>query len=161
MIDKKTSELLKCCAEIGALIGNASQQEVDALKYYALYTGLAFQIQDDLLDIIADEKKFGKRIGGDLFEGKKTFLLIKAMEVAVDAEDKELLHYVIDNKGVKNMEEVLKVKSIYNKYGVIDEATKKIEEYTSLANEQLVHVKDSESKEMLKWFSDMLLNRTS
>jgi len=92
---------------------------------------------------------------------KKTFLLLKAIEVAVDAEDKELLHYVIDNKGVKNMDEVLKVKSVYNKYGVIDEATKKVEEYTTLANEQLLQVKDSDAKEMLKWFSGMLLNRTS
>ncbi len=161
MIDKKTSELLKCCAEIGALIGNASQKEIDALKYYALYTGLAFQIQDDLLDIVADEKEFGKKTGGDLFEGKKTFLLLKAIEAAVDAEDKELLHYVIDNKGVKNMDEVQKVKSVYDKYNVINDTTKKVEEYTSLANEQLVHIKDSEAKEMLKWFSGMLLNRTS
>lgn len=161
MIDKKTSELLKCCAEIGALIGNATQAEIDGLKYYALYTGLAFQIQDDLLDIIADEKEFGKKIGGDLFEGKKTFLLLKAIEVAVDAEDKEFLHYIIENKGVKNSDEVIKVKAIYDKYGVIEAASGKVEEYTTLANEQLVNIKESDAKKMLKWFSDMLLNRTS
>ena len=161
MIDKKTSELLKCCAEIGALIGNGTEEEVEALKYYALYTGLAFQIQDDLLDIVADEKEFGKKTGGDLYEGKKTFLLLQAIETAVEKEDKELLHYIIENKGVKNSDEVLKVKAVYDKYGVIDAATKKVEEYTSLANEQLLHIKDSDSKTMLKWFSDMLLNRTS
>lgn len=161
MIDKKTSELLKCCAEIGALIGNASEEETEALKYYALYTGLAFQIQDDLLDIVADEKEFGKKIGGDLYEGKKTFLLLKALETAVDVEDKEMLHYVIENKGVKNRDEVLKVKAIYNKYDVTESASKKVEEYTEMANEQLSKIKDSEAKNMLKWFSGMLLNRTS
>lgn len=161
MIDKKTSELLKCCAEIGGLIGNASPSELEGLKYYALYTGLAFQIQDDLLDITADEKEFGKKTGGDLFEGKKTFLLLKAIEVAADAEDKQFLHYIIENKGVKNSEEVMKAKAIYNKYGVIEAASKKVEEYTTMANEHLVNIKDSDAKNMLKWFSDMLLNRTS
>jgi len=161
MIDKKTSELLKCCAEIGALIGKATQEEIDALKLYALYTGLAFQIQDDLLDIIADEKEFGKRTGGDLYEGKKTYLLLKAIEVAAETEDKEFLHYIIENKGVKNDDEVQKAKSIYEKYGVIGSASEKVEEYTIMANEELNHIKESDAKSMLKWFSDMLLNRTT
>lgn len=161
MIDKKTSELLKCCAEIGALIGNASQEEIDALKLYALYTGLAFQIQDDLLDITADEKKFGKKTGGDLYEGKKTYLLLKAIEVAKDIEDKEFLHYITESKGVKNDAEVQKAKGIYEKYGVMDSAAKKVEEYTMMANEELNHIKESDAKLMLKWFSDMLLNRTT
>jgi geranylgeranyl diphosphate synthase type II len=128
---------------------------------YALYTGLAFQVQDDLLDITADEKKFGKRTGGDLYEGKKTFLLLKAIEVATDIEDKELLHYVIENKGVKNDEEVKKVKSVYEKYGVMESAAKKVEEYTIMANEELNNIKETEARLMLKWFSDMLLNRTT
>lgn len=161
MIDKKTSELLKCCAEIGALIGNSSQKEIDALKLYALYTGLAFQIQDDLLDITADEKKFGKKTGGDLYEGKKTYLLLKAIEVATDVEDKEFLHYITESKGVKNDAEVQKAKGIYEKYGVMDSAAKKVEEYTMMANEELNHIKESDAKLMLKWFSDMLLNRTT
>jgi geranylgeranyl diphosphate synthase type II len=161
MIDKKTSELLKCCAEIGALIGNASQKEIDALKLYALYTGLAFQIQDDLLDITADEKKFGKKTGGDLYEGKKTYLLLKAIEVATDVEDKEFLHYITESKGVKNDAEVQKAKGIYEKYGVMESAAKKVEEYTMMANEELNHIKESDAKLMLKWFSDMLLNRTT
>jgi geranylgeranyl diphosphate synthase type II len=161
MIDKKTSELLKCCAEIGALTGNGTDKEIESLKLYALYTGLAFQVQDDLLDIIADEKKFGKRTGGDLYEGKKTYLLLKAIEVATDVEDKELLHYVTENKGVKNDEEVKKVKSVYEKYGVMESAAKKVEEYTIMANEELNNIKESEARNMLKWFSDMLLNRTT
>jgi len=97
----------------------------------------------------------------DLYEGKKTFLLLKAIEAATDVEDKELLHRIIENKGVKNEEEVQEVKSIYEKYGVIEAATKKVEEYTMMANEELNHIKESDAKSMLKWFSDMLLNRTT
>ena len=80
MINKKTSQLLVCCAKIGVLIGNGKKSLLNAMENYALNIGLAFQIQDDLLDIFADEKKFGKNIGGDLREGKKTYLLLKALE---------------------------------------------------------------------------------
>lgn len=159
MIDKKTSELLKCCAEIGALIGGGADEEIDALKEYALNTGLAFQIQDDLLDITADEKKFGKKIGGDLREGKKTFLLLKALESASDAEDRKLLNGVIENKGVKKDSDIAKIKAVYEKYGVLDDASRMVEEYTSKANESLKRIKDSDAKEMLGWFSEMLLTR--
>ena len=161
MIDKKTSELLKCCAEIGGLIGGGNDDEIKALKEYALNTGLAFQIQDDLLDIIADEKKFGKKIGGDLREGKKTYLLLKALETAADADDRNLLNGVIENKGVKSEEDIVKIKAVYEKYGVLDDASAKVEEYTNKANESLKRIKDSEAKEMLGWFSEMLLTRTT
>ncbi|MDD5362143.1 MAG: polyprenyl synthetase family protein [Ignavibacteria bacterium] len=159
MIDKKTSELLKCCAEIGALIGNGTDNEINALKNYALNTGLAFQIQDDLLDITADEKKFGKKIGGDLREGKKTFLLLKALESAADKDDAELLKSVIRNKGVKSEADVLRIKDVYVKYGVLEHAAKTVEMYTMKANECLNAVKDSKARDMLRWFSEMLLTR--
>ncbi|MCU0373141.1 MAG: polyprenyl synthetase family protein [Ignavibacteria bacterium] len=161
MIDKKTSELLKCCAEIGAMIGGGTEEEIISLKQYALNIGLAFQIQDDLLDITADEKEFGKKIGGDLREGKKTFLLLKAIETAKDGKDKELLHFVVENKGVKTDEQVYMVKELYERLGIIAAAADKVEEFTSIANAHLNKIKDSDAKQMLKWFSDMLLNRTS
>lgn len=161
MIDKKTSELLKCCAEIGAMIGGGTEDEIASLKLYALNIGLAFQIQDDLLDITADEKEFGKKIGGDLREGKKTFLLLKAIETAKDEKDKELLHFVIENKGVKTDEQVLQIKELYERLGVISAAAEKVEEFTASANAHLNKIENSDAKLMLKWFSDMLLNRTS
>jgi geranylgeranyl diphosphate synthase, type II len=161
MIDKKTSELLKCCAEIGAMIGGGTEEEISSLKQYALNIGLAFQIQDDLLDITADEKEFGKKIGGDLREGKKTFLLLKAIESASHEKDKELLHFVVENKGVKTDEQVYMVKELYERLGIIAAAAAKVEEFTSIANAHLSKISESDSKQMLKWFSDMLLNRTS
>ena len=76
MIKKKTAAMAEMCCRIGALLGGGTNSQVNALGNYGLNLGIAFQIQDDLLDISADEKKFGKTIGGDLVEGKKTFLFL-------------------------------------------------------------------------------------
>ena len=159
MINKKTSQLLVCCAKIGVLIGNGKKSLLNAMENYALNLGLAFQIQDDLLDIFADEKKFGKKIGGDLREGKKTYLLLKALETIKDKKEKALLESVIKNKGVKKESDILDIKNLYEKYGIIDSAAKEIEKYTAKANEYLGKIKKDKSRLMLMWFSYMLLNR--
>ena len=127
---------------------------------FAENIGLAFQIQDDLLDIIADEKKFGKKIGGDLREGKKTFLLLKAIEVVKEGDDRGKLDSVIINKGVNTEDDIKDIKKIYENYGIIDFAQKEVESYTQKANEYLEKIKESEAKEMLRWFSQMLLSRS-
>ena len=160
MINKKTSQLLVSCAKIGALIGNADNKFIKLLVNYAENIGFAFQIQDDLLDITADEFKFGKKIGGDIREGKKTYLLLKALEIINKREDKNLLNSIITNKGIKKDEEILKVKELYIKYGVIDSAIREIENYTAKANEYLNDFKNKDSIDSLKWFSDMLLSRS-
>jgi geranylgeranyl diphosphate synthase type II len=97
MIKKKTASMVKMCCEIGAILGGGKPSEVKAMANYGLDIGIAFQIQDDLLDITAKEEKFGKRIGGDLIEGKKTYLFIKALEKS-KGEEKKLLRKVIENK---------------------------------------------------------------
>lgn len=159
MINKKTSQLLVCSAKIGVLIGNGKKSLLDAVENYALNIGLAFQIQDDLLDIQADEKKFGKKTGGDLREGKKTYLLLKALETIKDKKVKALLESVIKNKGVKKESDILAIKNIYEKYGIINSALNEIEKYTTRANEYLGKIKNDKSRLMLMWFSYMLLNR--
>lgn len=159
MINKKTSQLLICCAKIGVLIGNGKNPLLNALGNYALNLGLAFQIQDDLLDIFADEKKFGKKIGGDIREGKKTYLLLKGLEIVKNKKDRNLLESIIKNKGLKKESDILAVKNIYERYGVIDSAEDEIGKYTNQANHYLEKVKDKNSKIMLSWFSYMLLKR--
>jgi len=159
MINKKTSQLLVCCAKIGVLIGNGKKSLLNAMENYALNLGLAFQIQDDLLDIFADEKKFGKNIGGDLRKGKKTYLLLKALETIKNKKEKALLESVIKNKGVKKESDISAIKNIYEKYGIIDSAAREIEKYTARANEYLRKIKKDKSRLMLMWFSYMLLNR--
>ncbi len=159
MINKKTSQLLVSCAKIGVLIGNGNKSLVEAMGNYALNLGLAFQIQDDLLDINADEKKFGKKIGGDIREGKKTFLLIKGLETIKNKKDKDLLESIITNKGLKKDSEILAIKNIYAKYGIITSAKKEIENYIREANSYLRKIRKETSRHMMLWFSNMLLNR--
>jgi geranylgeranyl diphosphate synthase type II len=160
MIGKKTSKLLETCAVVGALIADANESEINSMRAYANNIGLAFQIQDDLLDIIADEKDFGKKSGGDIYEHKKTYLILKAIETATDAKDKSALQKIISNNGsVVSEKDVLKIKNIYKKYGVIEDAKKKIEYYTTKANNHLDIIPNEEHKKQLLWFSSMLLSR--
>ncbi|MDP2363516.1 MAG: polyprenyl synthetase family protein, partial [Ignavibacteria bacterium] len=100
MIEKKTAALARMCCELGAYLADGSKEDIKALSGYGKYLGIAFQIQDDLLDITADKAEFGKRIGGDLLEGKKSFLFIKALEKA-NGKDKDALIKVVVNKGIK------------------------------------------------------------
>ena len=98
MIEKKTAAMAQMCCTIGALIACASNHEVKALAAFGKNIGIAFQIQDDLLDISADESEFGKFVGGDLVEGKKTYLFLKALEKSSGKDKKEFLS-VIERRG--------------------------------------------------------------
>lgn len=162
MIRKKTAKMLETSAIIGALIGNGSGEQVDNIRNYAANIGLAFQIQDDLLDITADETEFGKKIGGDLVEGKKTYLLLKAMEVVNDEKDRAIILNIVNKTGLKadDNDKISEIKNIYVKYGIIDAAQKEIEHYTKLADKYLNTLSEGESKERLKWFSGMLMGRS-
>ncbi len=158
MIEKKTAALAEMCCKIGALIGNGSEKEIKALSSYGKNIGLAFQIQDDLLDITGNEQEFGKAIGGDLMEGKKTFLFIKALEKA-DRKSKTLLAKVIKNKGIKQ-EEVELYKNLYLKLGVVEDAQSEIINYTDKALSGLKYIKNAESKELLTILADQLIKRS-
>ncbi|MFZ4621657.1 MAG: polyprenyl synthetase family protein [Bacteroidota bacterium] len=157
MISKKTGKLFSVSSEIGALIGGGTEREIKALRSFGTYIGRAFQIQDDLLDVIADEKEFGKTIGGDIIEGKKTFLLINAYERAL-GKDKKLINSIIKNKGTTKKNIPL-VKEIYERYDILELAKQSIEKDIRQANLQLEKLRDTPAREMLFWFSTMVLNR--
>ena len=157
MISKKTGRLVSMSAEIGALIGNASEPQRTALHRYASLIGRAFQVQDDLLDVIADENEFGKMIGGDILEGKKTFLLVHAVTRARNGE-LELLQAVAERR-CTSPEHVLNVRRVYEDLGVIDLARDQIRRDTDAALDQLRSVPDSPARSMLQWFAEMLLRR--
>jgi len=91
MIRKKTSRLLEVCAVIGGYIADTDTQNIDVLKSYAENLGTAFQINDDLLDLTADEIDFGKKIGGDIRERKKTYLVLRANELVSEKQDLNFL----------------------------------------------------------------------
>ena len=158
MIKKKTAALTEMCCYLGAVLGGGSQKEIQSLKLFGRYIGFAFQIRDDLLDITANEKKFGKVMGGDLIEGKKTFLLLKALELA-KGNDKKLLMKLIKDNGT-SAQKVLKYKEIYLRLGILEITEKEIKKYTGKALNQLNNLKGNE-KEKLIWLAGFLLNRNN
>lgn len=157
MINKKTAALAEASCSIGAKLGGGSTSEINSLRKYGNYLGLAFQIQDDLLDIIADETEFGKKIGGDLIEGKKTFLLLKALELA-NGKDKYLISKVIENNGIKK-NQIDTYKKLYKKLGVIEEASKEVKKYTNKALMALGAIKNNNAKLSLEWLANSLTDR--
>ncbi len=157
MINKKTAALAETCCSIGAKLGGGNSNEIKSLKKFGKFLGLAFQIQDDLLDISADEAEFGKKIGGDLIEGKKTYLLLKALEKA-KGENLKLVQKVIDQKGIQ-AEEVITYKKLYEDLGIIKDASDEVKKYTSLALKQLKNLKNEKAKITLKWLANSLTVR--
>ena len=157
MIKKKTASMIKICCEIGSILGGGTKQEVKAISDYGLNLGIAFQIQDDLLDISAEESNLGKRIGGDLLEGKKTYLFIQALEKS-KGEDKKSLQKVIKNKGIR-VNQINKYKKLYDALGVIEDAKSAINWYTKRALKSLNVVKKEEDRKILIWFADNLVKR--
>jgi geranylgeranyl diphosphate synthase, type II len=158
MIEKKTGKLVSVSAQVGALVGNAQPSELEALRKYGEFVGRAFQIQDDLLDIVADEKEFGKIIGGDLVEGKKTFLLLEALRRA-KGEQKKILQRVFTEGGVPR-KQVAVFRKIYEDTGAIESAKKRIEDDITEAKNLISALPSSTARETLLWLTDRLLNRT-
>ncbi|QQS38172.1 MAG: polyprenyl synthetase family protein [Ignavibacteriales bacterium] len=159
MITKKTAAMAEMCCTIGGLLGGGSDKEVAALASYGKNIGIAFQIQDDLLDILGDEKALGKKIGGDLIEGKKTYLFLKALEKS-KGKDRTKLQNVIRNKGISGLE-VLEYKNLYEKLGITVDAKKDIKKYTTKALSKLKFLRSKSDQEFFEWLAHSLINRIS
>lgn len=157
MIQKKTGALLELCCSIGAEIGGGSKEVIKTLENYGKNLGMAFQLQDDLLDLIAEEEKFGKQIGRDLMEGKKTFLFLTALEKA-EGSDREELEKVIKNKGIKKSQ-VKKYEKLYRKLGVIEDTEKEVVRYTNLALKAADKIENAEARETMIWLANYLIKR--
>lgn len=157
MITKKTAMMLKMCCELGSLLADAHPVHVKSLSRYGLNLGIAFQIQDDLLDILGDEAKFGKKVGGDLVEGKKTFLFLTALEKA-QGKDKSDLIRVIKHKGIHHSE-VAHYKEIYQRLGVFTDAELAIKKYTEKALTSIDKLSDLNSKNLFHWLAHSLIKR--
>ena len=138
-------------------MGGGTPEEINALKKYGRYLGLAFQIQDDLLDIMADEAELGKKIGGDLMEGKKTYLLLKALEKSV-GNDYKMLKKVIDENGIKK-NQINSYKKLFTKLGVIEDASSEVRKYTGMALKALKPIKNQNSVVTLNWLAHSLTDR--
>ena len=159
MIELKTSVLLANAMRIGGYIAGASAVQQEALYQYGLHIGLAFQIQDDILDVYGDPKTFGKAIGGDICANKKTALLITALENA-DAETKaELLQWLMDTE--KKEEKIAAVTKIYNRLNVREACEVIMEQQMALALAQLDKLPQNDACEQLRQLAEKLANRKS
>lgn len=132
MIRLKTSVLLACAAKIGAILAGASSEEQNHAYRFGEQLGLAFQLQDDFLDVYGDEKVFGKKIGGDITSNKKTYMLIKALERA-EGIDKQQLEYWIEAQEFDRSEKVNAVTEIYTRLGIDTLAKERIDKYFTSA----------------------------
>ena len=158
MIELKTAVLLANALRTGGYIAGANESEQRALYEYGLHIGLAFQIQDDILDVYGDPKTFGKAIGGDICSNKKTFLLLTALETA-DAETKaELLQWLIATEH-DEQKKIAAVTDIYNRLGVREAGETVMEEHTSLALAQLDKLPQNAATEKLRELAERLVTR--
>ena len=157
MIEKKTSVLIAYAMRIGGYIAGASEAQEKALYEYGLHIGLAFQIQDDILDVYGDPKTFGKAIGGDICCNKKTILLLTALERA-DAESKvELLQWMMTTD--RDAEKIKAVTELYDRLGVREEAESVMEEHTALALAALDRLPQNTATERLRVLAERLVTR--
>lgn len=159
MIDKKTAKMLEMAAKVGGYIGNGTPEHIEALRLYANNLGIAFQIQDDLLDASAAQEQFGKTVGGDIIEGKKTYLILRALQKASAADDIALLSKFVQNRGLTRGDVPL-MQSLFERNGIFDEARIDVERLIGAAHSALDILPDTDARAMLHWFADMLMERT-
>lgn len=155
MIRLKTAVLIACSAQIGGIIGNANKTDCKLLYEFGENLGIAFQLQDDLLDVYGDPKKFGKKIGGDILLNKKTFLLINALNNASNTTKKELLTWLNKEHFIKE-EKISAITEIYNSLNISRLTREKISEFFDKAYECLQKL--SLKKERISIIKELIIN---
>lgn len=159
MIRLKTSVLLACALKMGAVVAGASDADANALYAFGEKVGLAFQLQDDLLDVYGDPKVFGKAIGGDITSNKKTFMLINAFNRA-DAETRAELERWTTATEFDPAEKIAAVTEIYNRLGIDKLAEQRIKEYFEQSRQHLDELSVSgDRKAVLREYTERMMNR--
>ncbi len=159
MIRLKTAVLIACSLKTGALLAGADEENCRLLYDFGIFIGIAFQLQDDWLDVYGDERTFGKKIGGDICENKKTCLLISAMEMADEKNRSSLLEWT-RMSDFEEKEKIEAVRKIYNESGASTATKTLMKHYHDLAIEKLnqLTIADSDKTE-LRNFASQLLSR--
>ena len=161
MIRLKTAVLLACSLKTGAILGGASREDAENLYRFGINIGLAFQLQDDLLDVYGDTKTFGKNIGGDILCNKKTFLLINALRRA-EGEQKAQLEHWIARKDFDAAEKIAAVTNIYNVLGLKELSEAKMQTYYAEGMKNLAALNVPEERlAVLKEVTSRLMFRQS
>jgi len=149
MIKNKTAVLLGCSLQMGAIIGEASDNDAKELYNFGVNLGLAFQLQDDILDVYADKNKFGKQVGGDIIANKKTYLLIRAFEDANERQTQNLNNLLIETDLVSK---VKGVKALYSELEIKAKAEIKLNEFYKIALKNLdaINISNTKKEPLLK-----------
>jgi geranylgeranyl diphosphate synthase type II len=159
MIEYKTAVLVAAAIKMGAIIAEASTENAELISDFGLNLGLAFQLQDDYLDAFGNPETFGKQLGGDIIENKKTYLYLKAMEFANEADAQKLAD-LFSNQTIDNAAKIVQTKELFVNSGAATATQKAIEEYTFKAFDLLnqMTIKD-DKREMLRAFGEGLMGR--
>ena len=159
MIECKTAVLVAAAMKMGAIIAETSQENANLIYDFGLNLGLAFQLQDDYLDAFGNPETFGKQVGGDIIENKKTYLYLKAMEFASPNEKEELVH-LFSIHPEDNSDKINSVKQIFHSSGAAQATQKAIQDFTLKAFETLEKMNVSlDKKAMLTNFGENLMKR--
>jgi geranylgeranyl diphosphate synthase type II len=159
MIEYKTAVLVAAAMKMGAIIAETSQEQADLIYEFGLNLGLAFQLQDDYLDAFGNPETFGKQLGGDIIENKKTYLYLKAMAFSTKEEGDQLLH-LFSIQPDDNFEKINSVKEIFNNSGASKATLDAIQDYTFKAFDTLDKIAISQDKKMiLRAFGENLMQR--
>ena len=155
MISLKTAALFSVSLEMGAILGGATGKDSGKMKVFGESIGMLFQLQDDILDVFGEQEKVGKQTGGDIINNKKTFLLLKALELAKGNSLKELTR-LLNNKSVTAKQKVEGVTAIYEELNVLQYANQKMNAYYDRAAKSLEAIKAPEKKILLDLTSALM-----
>lgn len=157
MVSGKTGALTEASMKVGAILGKGSSKQTNALGKYGMLIGMAFQIRDDVLGILGESKKFGKPVGSDIQEGKRTLIVIRALDVLRDKDRKTLLDIL--GKTDATREEISRVVGLLKRSGAVDYALKCARDMVSQAKACLREIPDSNSKKVLLKIADFVIQR--
>ena len=159
MIEYKTAVLVGAAMKMGAIVAETSDENADLIYDFGLNLGIAFQLQDDYLDAFGNPETFGKQVGGDIIENKKTYLYLKAIEFSKAEEKQQLLH-LFSIQPSENTDKIESVKAIFNTSGASEATKKAIQDFTYKAFETLEKMDiETEKKAILKAFGENLMGR--
>jgi len=159
MIEYKTAVLVAAAMKMGAIVAETSTENAESIYDFGLNLGIAFQLQDDYLDAFGDPETFGKQVGGDIIENKKTYLYLKALEFS-KAEEKEQLLHLFSIHPTDNTDKIHSVKQIFNQTGADAATQQAIQDFTMKAFQTLDAMNISDDKKaVLRAFGNKLMSR--
>ena len=159
MITYKTAVLVGASMKMGAIVAGASSEDQYSIYDFGRYLGIAFQLQDDYLDAFGNPETFGKQVGGDILEHKKTYLYLKTLELGTDNDTSNLVQ-IMEDYAISDEEKINKVKTLFSNTGAAQATLEAVETYTNKA----FHILDTlnisgDKKDILRGFGQYLMNR--